>query len=138
MDRTVWEALAGSIVGQKYTLGELMSVERGQAKFLARSLRPPYDQIVVAFFPADEEGTGWPDYVLHLHHPHLRSVLCAGQEAIRGEEWRWIAMEPAGTLLSERLSKEGPLSLAVARDLTVQLIDALHYLRENSLVYRNV
>src|SRR5438034_10826003 len=125
MQMVAWEQWIGVRIGKKYSIEKLLGADSEQASFLASSLS---GKAVVTFFPAEDDDSGWPSYLLHLRHPQLRLILGAGEESIFGREWRCIAMEPADNLLSSRLAKEGPLPTAIARQLTVQLIDALQYL----------
>src|ERR1041384_3081787 len=123
-----WERWVGEQVGKKYSIDKLLSAEGATASFLARSDHSPSEPIVVTYSSAEEESDGWPAYLLHLRHPHLRLILGAGEESIRGGEWRCIALEPVDSLLSDRLTREGPLPTPLARRLAAQLIEALHYL----------
>src|SRR6266542_2342567 len=120
-----WERWIGVEVGNKFSISRLLSAEGNQAWFLASSLRAPPEEIIVTFFPPENENDGWPGYLLGLRHLHLRKILGAGEESILGGKWRCIAMERADALLSHRLSKEGPLPTTIARELTAHLIDAL-------------
>jgi ketosteroid isomerase-like protein len=133
-----WERWIGIEVGNRYSIKEFSSAEENQAWFLASSPESPHEEIVVTFLPAERDNAGWPDYLRDLSHPHLRRILGAWEESILGRKWRCIAMERSGAPLSDLLTRDGPLPITRARELTAHLIGALRYLHAKNLVYRNL
>ena len=67
-----WEQWIGVRIGKKYSIEKLLGADSEQASFLASSLT---GKAVITFFPAEDDDSGWPSYLLHLRHPQLRLIL---------------------------------------------------------------
>ncbi|RKP02923.1 hypothetical protein CXG81DRAFT_2718, partial [Caulochytrium protostelioides] len=73
--------------------------------------------------------------LLSLSHPHI--VRCFGYQVTAEQTSIFMEYVPGGSVASV-LARLGPFPLAVAKDVTAQLLDALAYLHARGVVHRDV
>lgn len=132
-----WNTLSGSLIRQRYVLGELVSEREDSATFLTdlpNEVRVAVLEILDADSrTADAQEHRWA-FARGLAHPHLVRIYDAGEEWLNGANFIYAVKERPDECLADVMMTR-VLTVEEARQVVESILLCLEYLHQNSLAH---
>ncbi len=133
-----WQDWEGRVIDQKFPLRQYLGGSADCAVFLTDFAE---QKATIKLCSADAEDAEhqlslW-ERTAGLSHPHLMRLLQKGRCLVDDRDLLYVVTEHAEETLSQVLP-DRPLTPAEARDLTLNILDALEYLHGNGLVHGRI